>query len=136
MEPRMNEIAHSFQRLWEAAKARDWELVDAEIASVINFHGVLWAAGRGGLGNSDPNIRDFAATILEKSPKIDYPLAPDVLEFMRDRMLNDSNKAVRLRLACAFFRRKFRDDEVLKIMDEAVRDPDVGPSAKEYRAEK
>ena len=131
----MNEIAHSFQRLLEAAKAGDWELVDAEIHSVVNFHGVLWAAGRGGLGNSDANIRDFAATILEKSPKIDYPLTPDIRELMRDRMLNDTNKAVRLRLACAFFRRKIRDEEVLKIMAEAELDPDVGPSAKEYRAE-
>ena len=132
----MNEIAHSFQRLLEAAKAGDWDLVDKEISSVINFHGVLWAAGRGGLGNTDENVRDFAATILEMSPKIDYPLQPDVIKLMREMMSSDKNPFVRYRLAFALWRRKIRDDAVKQLMEDAQQVSDVSDLATKYLAEK
>lgn len=118
--------------LIEAVKDENWELVDEEIPKICNNGEFFRWASDPGLEDSDGNIRDFAASILEKTKRI---LSPDVKARLYTHMKTDENPYVRFRSAFALINHKPIEQylaDVLKVLREASEDPEVADIAKDY----
>ena len=131
----MLEVLNIIVKLVEAAKNDDWNSVDAQIQSAVNKEGVAWACGIGLLDES-PQVRDLAASILEKANPTEFPLHDLARAKLHALLKSDENQYVRYRSAFALWTRHVRDDEVMRTMHQAALDRDVGEIAKEYFAEK
>jgi hypothetical protein len=119
----------SFQDLLEAAKREDWDFVDANISSEhLTLERLQWAK-REGLVDADQNVRDFAATLLDES---DAVLDKVDQAWLAGQMAEDDHPIVRYRLAIALYKRGNRSPEVVAMMKEASKDPDVGELATIY----
>lgn len=128
----------AFNDLKQAAIAEDWKTVDELLTTkreeIMRPVTVAWASGAG-LRDSNPNVRDLAASILEKAvPEKDFgQFGADAMQLILDALQNDPNIYVRYRLAFALYQRKDRSPLVEAMMDEAEKDADVGDIARKYR---
>ena len=118
-----------FKQLIEAAQKEDWDFVDANISeSHLSREQINWALEKG-LRDVDQNIRDLAATLLDKSNE---ELSQEEIENLEKIMTGDSYHIVRYRLAVALYKRGDMKPIVVQMMQEAKNDPDVGELAKSY----
>ncbi|HLD04754.1 MAG TPA: hypothetical protein VJG90_03460 [Candidatus Nanoarchaeia archaeon] len=121
------------QDLIDAAKRQKWEFVDTHLAEVCNdSSNIEWAVGVG-LDDLDGNVRDLAASLLERAD-----IQPSAFEQMRSRlhsvMTRDSHPYARYRSALALAAHgpgSYRE-EVMRVLGEASTDPDVSDLAKAY----
>ena len=119
----------TFEQLIEGARNEDWDFVDKNINDGhLTSERINWAVNTG-LSDENNNIRDFAATLLDKS---DYPLISDNTEKLKKIMANDLYHIVRYRLAIALYKRGDKSSEVQQMMLEAQNDPDVGDLARKF----
>lgn len=122
----------SLEDLIDAARAERWDFVDENIAGVAGDANVVaWASG-GGLEDADGNVRDLAASILEKSSA---ELSGPIKDKLRELMGNDENQYVQFRSAFALYVRGERSPDVIAKLDEAGRDPATADIAKGYLSE-
>lgn len=122
----------NLEELINAARSEQWDFVDEHISAVANEADVLtWALGVG-LEDADGNVRDLAASILEKS-------STALPEALHDKLLQlmekDSNPYAQFRSAFALYVRGERSPEVVAKMKEATNDPATADIAKGYLAE-
>ena len=117
--------------LIEAAKKEDWEEVDKSILDVCNNESIIAWAFRKGLNDGNENVRDLAASILEKTNSI---LTGEIKEKLYSSMKKDSNPYVRFRscFALAAHDPSFRKKDVKAVLQKAKKDPDVSQSAESY----
>lgn len=121
--------AVTLEQLTEAARNEDWNFVDGHInSSHLTREQIDWALSIG-LVDEDKNIRDLAATLLDRS---DEPLKPEEVEKLERIMAEDSYHIVRYRIAIALYKRGNRNLAVKQMMSEAKDDPDVGELASSY----
>ncbi len=123
----------NMQDLIGAAKREEWKFVDAHLSEICNSpSNIEWALGPG-LDDSDGNVRDLAASLLEKAD-----LQPSAFEQMQLRlhnvMMHDSHPYARYRSAFALAAHgpgPYRED-VIRVLGEARTDPDVSKLAEGY----
>lgn len=116
----------TFKELIEAARKEDWDFVDGNInESHLTRTQINWALDMG-LGDEDKNIRDLAATLLDKS---DESLNPEEVQKLENIMTEDSYHIVQYRIAIALYKRGNRNPLVVQMMKDAREDPDVGELA-------
>jgi hypothetical protein len=118
-------------RLIQAAKEEDWDFVDKELPEFAKDPAnIEWAYGVG-LADSNGNVRDLGASILEIAK-----ISPDRFGGMRDRitqhMKGDDNPYVRYRCAFALAAHGQANDQVRAVLMEATKDDDVAAIAKDY----
>ena len=114
--------------LTAAAVREDWDFVDSTIGGVVDNETFLgWAAQ--GLEDDDPNLRDLAASIFEKSS-----IKPDeqILDTLTHHMLSDDNPYARYRSAFALFQHGDRSEQVMDVIQSAAIDQDVSEIALGY----
>ncbi len=117
----------TFEDLLESAKREDWDFVDANInESHVIKERIDWAIFDG-IFDEDENVRDFAATLLNKT---DVVFDKTALEVLEKRMNNDDYHIVRYRIAIVLYGRNYITPEIQKMIGEAREDPDVGELAK------
>ncbi len=112
-----------------AARMEEWDIVDKNLEG-YNFsdEDMSWAIGIG-LFDKDQNIRDLAATILDKS---DIEISPEEAKALQRIMVGDPYHIVKYRLAIALFKRNYKTVAVKHMMDKAKDDPDVGGLVRSY----
>jgi len=121
------------QKLMKAAQAEDWELVDKTIPKACKDQEIVeWAFERG-LENPNKNIRDLAASILEKAK-----IATDKFQGMREKlhriMVHDKHPYARYRSAFALAAHgagNYREDTIATLK-KAEKDEDVSSIASSY----
>jgi len=119
----------TFERLVEAAKNEDWDFVDGNInESHLTREQVDWVLQKG-IYDEDQNVRDLAATILDRS---DESLSQEEAEKVEKVMAEDSYHIVKYRLTIALYKRGYKTPIVEKMMSESKEDPDVGGLAKNF----
>lgn len=108
-----------FEDLLEAAKRGDWGFVDYCLEySHLTPERVAWAI-REGVSDSDVDVRELAATVLEDSDaKIVF--TDDESALLLRRMREEDCDLVRYRIAIALYRRKNCDPLVIEAMHEAA----------------
>jgi hypothetical protein len=117
----------TFDSMLEHAKQEDWPFVDARMEEFAKLmKNVTWAM-RTGLRDKDQNVRDLAATILDRS---DCPILQKNCQSLEFQMQGDGYHIVRFRLAIALWKRNYRPKTVEAMMRNAMSDPDVGEAAK------
>ena len=125
----MTSTKTTFEDLLAAAKRKDWAFVDEHIGGFIKMNEVLWALNHG-LIDSEYNIRDLAATILDES-EVRLP-GPTISQQLEAQMQTDPYPIVCFRLAVALWKRGYHTDAVMAKMREALADPDVGETARKW----
>ena len=129
----MYEQPKGFEEMIDAARAERWDFVDEHIGEFADNPEVFaWAAG-GGLEDADGNIRDLAASILEKSTKSLEPRTRGKLLSLID---GDPNIYVQFRSSFALYVRGYRLEKVVLKLREASKDPATENIAKGYLAER
>ena len=119
----------TLRQLIDAAQNEDWDFVDGNInISHLTGEPIVWAL-KDGLVDQDQNIRDLAATLLDKS---DEEINIDDIKRLEDIMTSDSYHIVQYRIAIALYKRGDRNQSVLQKMQSAKNDPDVGELANSY----
>jgi len=126
-EPRPQQIL-TLGELRAAAVKEDWDAVDLALPGMCDLPDTLeWAVS--GLDHENPNLRDLAASVFEKSS---LPPASDVTERLLQHMERDDNPYARFRSAFALFRHGNRSPEVLAKLRQALEDEDVADIAQSY----
>ena len=117
--------------LIEAAKKENWGKVDKSILKVCNNKSVIDWACKEGLNDSNGNVRDLAASILEKTSN---SLTGEIKEKLYSHMKKDDNAYVRYRssFALAAHDPSFHKEEVKDVLEKAKKDPDVSQLAESY----
>ena len=129
MESDMEQNNTTLEQLIKAARKEDWSFVDGHINnSHLTGEPINWALSAG-LAHEDQNIRDLAATLLDRS---DEPFNPTDIENLKRIMADDPYHIVRYRVAIALYKRGSRNPAVEQMMLEAENDPDVGGLASSY----
>lgn len=119
----------TLEQLIEAAQKENWDFVDGHINnSHLTSEPINWALNIG-LYIEDQNVRDLAATLLDRS---DEEIKPEDVEKLQKIMVEDSYHIVRYRVAVALYKRGNRNSVVEQMMQEAKNDPDVGDLAESY----
>ncbi len=124
----MQESSLPLEDLRAAALREDWEAVDASLSAASNKEYEAWALD-GGLDDDDPNLRDLAVSILERSPSA---LNDNTVQKLTTLMRNDDNPYVRFRSAFALCSHDLRTPEVELVLKAAESDPDVAEIALGY----
>jgi|SRR3989344_804257 len=118
----------SLAELQTLAVAEEWDAIDHVLQGVADNDEYLgWAETA--VENEDPNLRDLAISLFEKS-SID--LKPTVAEALTDHMRTDENPYVRFRSAFALFQHGSRDTNVINTIKRAPEDEDVANIAQSY----
>lgn len=122
------------KKLIEAAKREDWDFVDRTIPEAVKDPQVVQWAYQDGLNDEvNGNIRDLAASILEKA-KIPSSDIQEVRNRLAQR-LSDAHPYARFRAACALATHDTNHDYQIRIahvLKEFQADKDVGTIAREY----
>jgi len=121
------------KKLMNAAEKEDWDYVDKKILKAVkNPEVVEWAFERG-LENPDKNVRDLAATILEKA-KISTDKFGSMRKKLYQVMASDINPYARFRSAFALAEHGAGEykKEVVATLREAQRDDTVRGLASKY----
>jgi hypothetical protein len=109
----------SFDDLLTAAKRGDWEFVDGSLERAhLTPERIRWAIQKG-IVDPDPDVRDFAATVLEDSDP-GQAFTEKEQEVLLQRMDEDDYDIVRYRIAIALYKRGNRDSGVVGTMHEAA----------------
>lgn len=124
----MQEQPLSLKDLCEAALREDWDTVDTSLSAAGNEEYQAWATNSG-LEDKDPNLRDLAVSILERSSQ---PLEAGIVDKLTTLMKTDENPYVRFRSAFALCGHDLRSDEVEAVRLAAESDPDVADIARAY----
>ena len=126
----MDEVINKLVR---DAKAQDWGNVDKRIPEVArNAEYVKWAYNNA-LTDRNGNVRDLAASIIEKAT-----LTDDQFGLMREklyqRMISDSNQYVRFRSAFALAAHGLKKYKmaVIRTLKQALKDKGVEELARNY----
>ncbi len=119
----------TFEEIVTAAKEERWNFVDENLAETVNNPEVTRWALNDGLNDEDGNLRDLAASILEKS---DYVLSDEEESKLLNLLENDENPYVRFRCAFALYARGDRSSKVVAKIEEALHDPATEEIAKNY----
>ncbi len=106
--------------LLQAAQQEEWDTVDGALSAGVNDRYIGWAL-ESGLDVKDPNLRDLAASIIEKS---DTELEPGTLDKLMVLVVGDENLYVRFRAAFALFSHGSRDPKVMETLRAALKDED------------
>ncbi|MBU4284605.1 MAG: hypothetical protein KJ968_05860, partial [Nanoarchaeota archaeon] len=109
----------------------DWKIVDKSIPKVCNNKSIIGWAFREGLNDGNENVRDLAASILEKTSS---SLTKEIKEKLYSRMKKDDNSYVRYRssFALAAHDPSFHEKDVKAVLQKAKKDPDVSQFAESY----
>lgn len=120
----------SLNELIGAAKKEDWNKVDAILPEVCNDSSFIEWALKNGLKDSDGNIRDLAASILEKTQKI----TKDMKDRLYQVMKQDSHPYAKFRAAFAIAAHdlQYHPDEVKEVLEIAKKDKDISDIAYRY----
>lgn len=133
----MEELNALLKELYNAASKSDWNRVDRELIPKLcegPYHEdvVMWSCLY--LNDSNPNVRDLAATVLQKYniPKELWDkLSEDIIV---EKMIKDDHNPVRYRLAIALAEKGFKPtykDAIVKLLSTAVSDKYVGDKVKD-----
>lgn len=126
---KLAETEPAFFNLMYAASRGNWEKVDEGLTTDLAARNHETA--RGLLDDMNPDIRDFAATVFEKSTSaIDERTTKKLL----DMVATDKHPYARYRAAFALYKRGDRSEPVMKAMEEAKGDKDVAEIAEGYLA--
>lgn len=117
--------------LIEAAKKEDWGKLDKNIPKICNNKSIINWACKKGLNDGNGNVRDLAASILEKTSN---SLTWEIKEKLYSHMKKDDNAYVRYRssFALAAHDPSFHKEEVKDVLEKAKKDPDVSQFAESY----
>ena len=119
----------NLEELIDAAKAEHWDAVDKNIAVLANNEEVIaWALDKG-LEDTENNVRDLAASVLEKSS---VSLPESTKAMLLHLVAWDENIYVQFRSAFALYVRGERSPAVIAKMQEAEQDPGVADIARKY----
>ena len=120
----------SLESLVSAAVKEEWGFVDEKIEKGFDITTAVmsWAISLG-MKSEDKNVRDLAATILDKS---DLEINPVDVGVLKGIMEKDPYDIVRFRIAIALSKRGDKSPAVEKMMLEAREDPNVGETANKY----
>lgn len=117
------------KELISAAQTERWDFVDKHIALLADTpEAPVWATSEG-LEAADDQVRDLAASILEKSSA---PLLEHTKGKLLQVMAADKNIYAQFRSAFALYAHGDRSPEVLTKMEEASQDPATAEIAKKY----
>ncbi len=116
--------------LISAAKNEDWRLVDRTIPQICNKKTYVEWAYKKGLKHLKDNVRDLAASILEKTKALTSGMKERLYYVMKD----DSNPYAKFRAACALAAhdRKYHSDEVKQALEIAKKDKGISGIAEGY----
>jgi hypothetical protein len=119
----------SFGEIDMAAKRGLWDFVDANLEPFLDKARFEWALEM--LKDQNRNTRDLAATILNRTT---FTLSDAEQKVLIEQMSDlREYHIVRYRLAVALCQRGNRDPQVLAVMEEAYKDPDVGELARKFK---
>src|SRR5690349_17996857 len=120
--------AITFDTIVDAALHEQWDFVDDNLKPFLDTEGFAWALKNIAVGDHNRNVRDLAATILNRT---DFEISEKDVERLLTQM-EDRNEygIVRYRLAIALYRRGIKRPAVLQMMDEARKHADVGKEAR------
>jgi hypothetical protein len=116
--------------LINAAKKEDWGLVDKTIPEICNKKTYVEWAYKKGLKHTDDNVRDLAASILEKTRTLNPEMKTRLYYVMKD----DSNFYAKFRAACALAAHapEYHAMEVKNVLKKAEEDKGIKDIAKGY----
>jgi HEAT repeat protein len=116
--------------LIQAAKKEEWDVVDKDIPNLCKDPSVQERAIEL-LKDTDGNVRDLGASILGK-PKINSKIFLRAKPILRDVMTGDENQYARYRAAFALAEHGGYKAQVMRVLQEASEDKDVGDIARKY----
>ncbi len=121
----------SYEKLLEAAKNEKWEFVDANLSEqMADAH--LQEAIVGVQVESNDNLQDFDSTVIFVSnAPLDSEDEKSLEAFIEDE---DEYRIARYRVAMGLYKRGNRTEGVIRAVEEAVDDPDVGELARKLLA--
>lgn len=120
------------EKLIDAAKEEKWEIVDSTIPAAVRVPEVVDWAYKEGVNDPNGNVRDLAASVLEKAD-ISSNEIPEVRKALSVQ-LEDSHPYARFRAACALAAHgpgEYATD-VKIVLKEFRDDPEVRDIAKKY----
>ena len=121
------------EELKRAARREDWDLVDREIAAIVDEPIYYKWAFLAGTGDLDGNVRDLAVSIIERSDIPEKEFAAMRMPLYQ-LMLEDDNRYVGFRAAFALANHgpgPYKE-RVIEKLNEALRDKDVESIARGY----
>ena|SRR3989344_789627 len=119
------DVVKQIEELVALARAENWSEVDARILAVCNNSPVQgWAYAA--LESDEHNLRDLAASILEKAQQWEFRVS----ELVRTALQNEQHPYAKFRMACALAAHGYKSDTVVLTLKEAPKD--VQEIAKRY----
>ena len=137
-ENKLENVSEEFKQIILAVTAitkdEDWLSIDEKISQpqFLTAENVRWAI-HFGLNDTNRNIRDLAATILDNA---EPTLSEKEIELLKTWMERDQYDIVRYRLAIALFKNGSEDNEVKNLFNEALKNESVGKIAEKILNEK
>lgn len=125
-------LEETVQKLIGLAKEEKWEVIDAEIPKVSRDPKVITWAYMRGLLESNEQVRDLAASILEKAEWFVNQTAIHIMVY--NTMHQEKHPYAKFRMACALYAHGERMPEVIEVLKNAPED--VQPIAQKYLAQK
>lgn len=117
------------EKLIAAAKKENWGFVDKQIPYFANDpNAIKWAKDKG-LVDEDSNVRDLAASLLEKTSNLD-----ERTETKLYGLMSRYKSYAGFRAACALASHDWQEkaSEVRAVLKKAAKDANVGNIAKRY----
>lgn len=111
-----------------AAHTGNWAFVDSVLAEAVKHEAVkIWA--KGSLKVENPDMRDLAASILEKDPTT---LEPETLDTLFEMVDTEEHEPARFRATCALWEHGYLQEKIyLAMRNFAVsEDADIATLAK------
>jgi len=113
-----------------AAKREEWDVVDRNIPNICNDPTVQERAIQL-LKDSDGNVRDLGASILGKS-HLSSQILSKAKPILKKVMGGDENPYARYRAAFALAEHGGYNAQVMRVLQEASEDKDIGDIARKY----
>ena len=122
----------TIERLIGLAKEEKWDDIDAEIPKVSRLPEIVKWAYKNGLFESNEQVRDLAASILEKADWSDNQRW--IHDLVYNTLRQEKHPYARFRMACALYAHGERKPDVVSILENAP--DDVQPIAQKYLKQK
>jgi hypothetical protein len=119
----------NMEKLRQAAVKEDWEFIDSKIPEICNDPSAI-ASAKKWLFDQDGNVRDLAASILEKTNQDINPMKTKLYAIIKA----DPHPYARFRSACALAAHGEKTNVIKTTLSEFKEDPDVADIAKQYLA--
>ena len=125
-------LEETIERLIALAKEEKWAEVDEALPKLRKDNEIRIWAYKKGLFEEDGNVRDLAASILEKADWFENQRL--IHDLVYNTLRQEKHPYARFRMACALVAHGYKEPEVIEVLENAP--DDVKPIALKYLVQK